>query len=145
MRARVKAGVMLFATFVLGGIVGALGAGTVAQRRLGPPPPPREGGPPMGFVELVEDILQPHDSVQRATVRPLLEATDRRNRAIVDDARVSMHASLDSLRASLATILDPEQLEAFDEMVRRQGRDRRGPLGLEGRGPPPLEGGPPPR
>jgi hypothetical protein len=135
MQSSMKAGLMLFATFVLGGVAGALGAGTLAQRRLGPPPP-RDGQPPMGFVELVEDILQPHDSAQRASVRPLLEATDRRNRAIVDGARVTMRASLDSLRVSLAPLLDPEQLEAFDEMVRRQGNDRRGPPGL---------GGPPPR
>ena len=135
MQSSMKAGLMLFATFVLGGIAGALGAGAVAQRRLGPPPPPRDGRPPMGFVELVEDIVQPHDSVQRASVRPLLEATDRRNRAIVDGARVNMRASLDSLRVSLAPLLDPEQLEAFDEMVRRQGNDRRGPPGLGG-GPP---------
>jgi hypothetical protein len=143
MQSSMKAGLMLFATFVLGGVAGALGAGAIAQRRLGPPRPPRDGGPPMGFVEMVEDILQPHDSVQRTTVRPLLEMADRRNRSIVDGARLSMRASLDSLRVSLAPILDPEQLEAFDEMVRRQGSDRRGPPGLEGRGGPPPRGGPP--
>src|SRR6478735_4165200 len=102
MQATVKAGLMLVATFVLGGVAGALGAGAIAQRRLGPPPPPRDGRPPMGFVELVEDILQPHDAAQRATVRPLLETADRRNRSIVDGARLSMRASLDSLRVSLA-------------------------------------------
>lgn len=137
-----KAGLMLFATFVLGGVAGALGAGALAQHRLGPPPPPRDGQPPMGFVERVEDLLQPHDSAQRASVRPLLEATDGRNRSIVDGARVAMRAALDSLRVSLAPLLDPEQLEAFDEMVRRQGSDRRGPPGLGG---PPPRRGPPPR
>lgn len=142
MQSSVKAVSMLFATFVLGGAAGALGVGAISQRRLGPPPPPRDGGPPPGFIELVEDLIQPHDSVQRASVRPLLEAADRRNRSIVDGARVEMRASLDSLRVSLVPLLDPEQLEAFDEMVRRQSSDRRGPPGL---GSPPPRRGPPPR
>jgi hypothetical protein len=139
MQSSMKAGLMLFATFVLGGVAGALGAGALAQRHVDPPPP--DGPRSMGFVDLVEDILQPHDSAQRTSVRPLLEATDRRNRAIVDGARVNMRAVLDSLRVSLAPLLDPEQLEAFDEMVRRQGSDRRGPPGLGG--PPPRRGPPP--
>ncbi len=128
MQSSLKAGFIVFATFVLGGAVGALGAGALAQshRRLGPLPMSDAGRPPMGFAELVEDVLQPHDSMQRTSVRPILEVADRRNRAIVDSARASMRAVLDSLRVSLAPLLDPEQLEAFDELVRGQTGDRRG-------------------
>ena len=90
---------------------------------------------------MMEDLLGLRDSAQRAAVEPLLIAADRRNRAIVDGARTSMRAAMDSLRAPLAAHLDRDQLARFDDFVRRQPTDGRGPPGLGGpggRGDPPL-------
>jgi len=171
MRLDAKAALILVLTFALGAVVGAFGAGSLAQRRQllekgGAPGGPlgaegrdgRGGGPgegrgrPAGFVDLMEGTLQPRDSAQRAALRPLLEATDRRNRAAVDGARASMRAAMDTLRAQAAPLLDRAQLARLDEFVARQPRDGRGPPGLggrEGRGRPggrgpDGRGGPPP-
>jgi uncharacterized membrane protein len=129
MRPGAKGGLVVLLTFALGTLVGALGAGTFAQRRL--PPPPRGGpnGRPPGFVEEMERLLEPRDEAQRAALRPHLEATDQRNRQIVDGARSSMRVALDSLRAEIVPILTAEQLERFDRFAQRPPPGR-GPPGL---------------
>lgn len=148
MRLGAKATLVLAVTFVSGIVVGALARGSWAERHeRGPGRPPSGGGRgagAVGFVQLMEDVIQPRDSAQRAALRPFLEATDMRNRAIVDGARTSMRETLDSLRAALRPRLDDEQLARFDDFARRQPRDGRGPPGLDGRGGPGGGRGPPP-
>jgi hypothetical protein len=167
-RPDIKAALILSATFILGGALGALGAGAFARRearddrgfpppgegpegrsgRGGPPSGRRGGGPgPGGFVEHMETLLAPLDSNQKARLRPYLDDTDRRNHEIVDGARTSMRVAMDSLRVKIAPMLDAAQLEKFDEFVRRPPPLGGGPPGLESDGrrePPPSRGRPPP-
>jgi hypothetical protein len=118
--------------------------------------PPRGGGPGPsgpaipGFVQLMEGLIQPRDSVQIAALRPLLEATDGRNFAIVEGARRAMGQELASLRARLVPLLDSAQLARFDDFEARQRAGGAAPPGLgrpggpEGQGPRGGRGAPPP-
>jgi hypothetical protein len=162
MRIDLKAWVAIVGTLVLGIVIGLLLNGTLARRRAHEVERMRRPG---GFVEQMERVIQPRDSAQAAQLRPFLEATDRRNRQIVDGARISMKSELDSMRARVTGILDADQLKRLNDFAERGprggpggpgGRGPRGgpggfgpPGGPPGDGPPPdgppgLEGGPPP-
>ena len=147
MRAGAKAGMVLATTFGIGALVGVLGGGAWRQRQNGPPP--RDGGD--GFVNRMEQVIRPRDSAQRASLRPMLEAADARNRRAVDGARGAMRAGFDTLSAQVTPWLDAAQRQRFEEFIRRPMRDPpgldggRGGRGGRGRGGPlPGENGPPP-
>jgi hypothetical protein len=139
MRLGPKAALILAVTFALGGVIGALGAGFFNQRRLGAH---REAG--SGFVELMERLIEPRDSAQAAELRPLLEAGDRRNMAIVDGARGALRRALDSLRAELIPHLDSVQLQRVDSFALQRSADGHGAPGLEAEGREPTPPGAPP-
>jgi hypothetical protein len=86
--------------------------------------------------------------VQRAAIRPVLEAVGARNERVIREANVTLRRGVDSLRAVLAPLLDEEQRARLDAEVRRLPPLRPGG-GPGGRppGPPPFgppRGGPPP-
>ena len=122
MRATTKAGLLIAITFALGGVTGLLGGGAWRQRqersRPRPESPPADGGR-RGFVAQTLDLLEPRDSAQREALLPFVVQADGRNREIVGGAREGMRAELDSLRARIAPLLSPAQLERFDEFRRR--------------------------
>lgn len=125
----------LMVGMILGGvIVGALSMHRVREMR--------DIGRPGGFVAHMEELIAPADSAQRRAIRPLLERTDQRNRAIVDGARHQMEMAFDTMITELAPHLTPAQMERLrDELQHR--RDGHGPP-PPGLGPPPPDHGPPP-
>src|SRR5215207_6674870 len=112
MRIDLKAWAAIVGTLVLGIAIGLLLNGTLARRRAHEVERMRRPG---GFVQQMERVIQPRDSTQAAQLRPFLEATDRRNRQIVDGARLSMRSELDSMRARLTGILDADQLSRLSD------------------------------
>lgn len=128
MQATTKSLLMLLSMLVLGAVLGA--AGMVGLRR-GPPGPMPPEARPGGFVAHLEQEIQPNDPAQRAAIRPILEATDLRNRAAVDASRKAMRDNLDSMQVALSPLLDPEQRERLADLVRRLNDPRPG-----GRTPP---------
>ncbi len=155
-----KAAVILLCTLALGGGVGAVVTGAVARHRDTQLQALRR---PVGFVEHMETLIQPHDSAQRAAIHPLLEEVAQRNDSIIRGAHDQLHGALDELRSRLAPLLDAAQRGRVAEEGRGPpGRpDQRGPdpfgppgppgrggpggRGPDGRGPPPPPGrGPPP-
>lgn len=168
MRPQIKAAVWIGVTFAAGTAFGMVLNGALSNRAsVAVPPAIQPGGPPRaplngdrprgpaGFVAEMERVIQPHDEVQRNQLRPFLEATDRSNRAIVDRARSSMAAALDSLRTAIGPLLDGPQRQRLAEF----GGPPKGEAapGMDGRGMPPdgrgremgrgsggLPGGPPP-
>lgn len=156
MRIEVKAWAAILGTLIVGVAIGMLLSGTLERRRHDRVESMRRPG---GFVEEMERVIQPRDAAQRDSLRPYLEATDQHNRAIVDGARGSMRAELDSMRARVDNLLDDKQKARLADFAQRgpqQGPGRggpppfgghRGPPGgpPDGAGPPGLEGPPPPR
>ncbi|MEP6765070.1 MAG: hypothetical protein ABJB66_12195 [Gemmatimonadaceae bacterium] len=166
MRPQLRAALWLSATFVVGIALGMVLNGFLAHRGDRPAPPPNGQ---LGFVAEMERAIQPHDDAQRNQLHPFLTAADSMNRSIVDGARQSMGAAMDSLRARIGPLLDDEQRKRIAEIgapMRGGGRDddgrgnppglgggrgrggrggRGGPGGPRGEGPPPDgRGGPPP-
>ena len=145
MRPQTRAALWLAATLLVGVMLGMLLNGALFKRD-GQGPRPNAG--PQGFIAEMERVIQPRDDAQRAQLRPFLLVTDSLNRLIVDDARQSMRASMDSMRKAIAPLLDSAQRQRLAEMGMPNNRGRSdepgSAPGLEfgGRGGPPN--GPPP-
>jgi hypothetical protein len=164
MQIDIKAAVMLLVTLLLGVALGAVGAGALSRQRV---EQVRELRRPPGFVAHMDQVIAPKDSAQRAKVDPILAATAARNDTILQGANMQLHATLDSMRARLAPLLDADQRSRLENAARLappigpgggEGRGdrpppppgrggRRGPPPDDGRGPPPggRRGPPPPR
>jgi hypothetical protein len=129
---------VLVATLVIGAVLGVLGAGALERRQ-------RDRieaiGRPRGFAEHMEQVIAPHDSAQRARILPVIQATIERNERIVRGTNDALRASIDSMRAALDPMLDPEQRDRLADVTRRLP-----PVGLGRPGGPPPDGrrGPPP-
>jgi hypothetical protein len=131
MKIETRTAAILLTTLLLGVLLGAVGGGTMAAERRARLDEMRRPG---GFVEHVEEVVRPRDEAQRAALRPLIEATARRNQQIIRGANVRLRAELDSLRARLAPRLDAAQRDRLDRFLPP-------PFGP----PPPPPGGPAPR
>lgn len=152
MKLETKSSVILIATLLLGVAIGLIGQGAL-QRAMHDPRGPRNGerARPSGFVARMESVLQLRVD-QRATVRPLLESSADQNQRVIDDAHGRLRAQLDTLRATLAPLLDEAQRAQLADEARRlpdpfrpPPREGGRPPG-DGRGLPPDDrGGPPPR
>jgi hypothetical protein len=141
----VKAAIMLLVTLLLGVALGALGVGALSRQRV---EEVRQLRRPPGFVAHMEEVIQPRDSAQRASIDPILAATAARNDSILHGTNEQLRAALDSMRARLAPLLDAAQRSRLDAEARlappvRGGGD--GPGGPEGRRGPPPDGRPSPK
>jgi hypothetical protein len=137
MRTEAKSLLILTATLSLGLLLGAVGAGTLRQQREAKL---REIGRPRGFVEHMEQIIQPRDEPQRQALRPLLEQTARRNGEIIRGANDQMRAELNAMRERVSNLLDADQRARLDDFARLPPDPFRPPPPRDGRG---QRGGPP--
>ena len=133
MRIETKSAVILLATFLLGGLVGLLATGAIAQRRASRIHELRERGFAMQF----ERLIEPRDEAQREAIRAVLSAASERNREIMKGAHEEIRASLEEMREELEPLLDEDQRERLEAAAKRF---RRGPPGRQpgarGFGPP---------
>lgn len=155
MRIEVKAWAAIVGTLIVGAALGMLMSGALERRRHERVETMRQPG---GFVEEMERVIQPRDAAQRDSLRPYLQTTDQHNRAIVDGARGSMRAEIDSMRAKVDKLLDDKQkarLADFAQRGAQQNPGRPGARPFGGRrggqrdgppdgGSPGLDGPPPP-
>lgn len=121
----VRSSLILLATLLLGIAIGALGAGALAQRRSEHVRELRLRGM---FVEHMERIIQPRDEAQREAIRPIIEETGRRNRAILDSTHGQLQTEMDRMREQLAPHLDEAQRARVEARAHF-----RGPFGPAGR------------
>ncbi|HET6340573.1 MAG TPA: hypothetical protein VFG78_00130 [Gemmatimonadota bacterium] len=101
-----RSSLILLATLLLGIAIGALGAGAVAQRRSEHIRELRMRGM---FVDHMEQIIRPRDQAQWEAIRPIVEATGRRNYAIMDSTHIRLEAEMGRMREALAPHLDEAQ------------------------------------
>jgi hypothetical protein len=143
MKIETRTAVILLTTLLLGVLLGAVGGGTMAAERQARLQDMRRPG---GFVENMEEVIRPRDAAQRDALRPIIQRTAERNRAIIDAANRQLHAELDSMRARLAPHLDARQRARLDDFARRPPPAFRpnAPRGPGAPGGPPSGGGPPP-
>jgi len=108
---------------------------------------------PPGFAAHMEEIIAPRNDAQRDSIRPVLERFGQDNIQIIREANTHLHTAFDSMRTTLAPMLDQAQrdrlareIDRIPNPFRPGGRGRGGPPGRGfGRGGPPPDGrGPPP-
>jgi len=155
MTANSKSLALLAATLVVGFALGLFADATLVRGRRDRIGQLRR---PPGFVEHMEQVIQPHSDAQRDSIAPVLNRVAEQNALAVRDANTRLRAVLDSMRTSLAPMLDAAQRDRLaaelDHMPNtfrpggRGGRGRGGPPGgfPRGAGPRPGDqrGGPPP-
>lgn len=137
----------LASTFLLGLLVGAAAFAYFGSRPPGGPPDGAQGAGPGGFVSHMEATIQPRDEAQRRAILPVLETTDRRNRAVIDSSQRAMRENLVVMRSELDSLLDAGQRDRLAQLVRQLREDGppaggKRPLGGQ---PPPGQQPPPPR
>ena len=132
MKAQTKSALLLFATLLVGVLLGVLGASTLHSRRVEQIRSTfeRRGG----ITDMFEEVIQPADDAQRTQIRAALEQTEVRFREIRRECRDQFVASRDAMRADLNPVLTPAQQPRLDEWLKRD-RDpfRGGRGGREGR------------
>ncbi len=138
MTPRTRSYLLLGATLVIGIVLGALLVGALGQFRAGRIEGMRDRD---GFVRDIQRMIQPRDDAQRATLRPIIEATATRNRQVMDDFNDQMRAALAELVAELEPHLDEEQMARLQRFADRPPP----PGGPEGRGGPGGRRPPPPK
>lgn len=146
MNANIKSLILLAVTLVAGFALGVFADASLARAR-------REGlrqlQRPPGFVARLEHVIQPHSDAQRDSIRPVLEKQAARNAEIVRGSRDRLRAELDSMRVTLAPMLDASQRDRLaQELVRMpdpfgRGGPGRGARGRAGEPPRGRVGGPP--
>lgn len=154
-RIETKSAVILLVTLLLGGLIGVLATGAIAQRRASRVAELRERGFAMQF----ERLIEPRDEAQREAIRAVLSAAAERNRETMRGAHEEVRASLEEMREELEPLLDEDQRERLDAAAKRfrrgppgrppgegfgpPGPGRRPPKGREGRGERPRHGADP--
>ena len=135
MKAQTKSAWLLFATLVVGVLIGVLGSSALQNRRAEQIRETfeRHGG----MTDLFEEVIQPTDEAQRAQIRAVLEQTETRFRDARRECRDHFVAARDSVRANLNALLTPDQQTRLDEWLKRDRdpfrRRRGGPDGRRGR------------
>lgn len=133
-----KSSIVLGAMLAIGMVLGAVLSGYIAERRMRQLAELRG---PRGFVEHMEQVIDPKDGAQRDAVRPIIEAAGKRNEQIIGAAQASLKASVDQMQTELAPILDEAQRAHLKDVTERLPNPLRG-RGGPGRGGPPPFGGP---
>jgi uncharacterized membrane protein len=132
-RIETKSAVILLVTLLLGGLIGVLAMGAIAQRRASRVAELRERGFAMQF----ERLIEPRDEAQREAIHAVLSAAAERNRETMRGAREEVRASLEEMREELEPLLDEDQRERLEAAAKRFRRGSPGrPPGEPGFGPP---------
>lgn len=142
MNSRTKSVGIIIGTLLVGILLGSVITGAVYQNRAEKQERIRKPG---GFVNHLQEMVDPHDEAQWQEIYPIVEETGRRHREIMDGAHTALNASFDSMLVRLAPHLDAEQMERLKEKqarLRRKLPGHSGPHGRRGGGP---EGPPPGR
>lgn len=144
MNSRTKSVGIIIGTLLAGILLGSVITGAVYQNRAEKQERLRKPG---GFVEHLEEMVDPHDEAQWQTIYPIVEKTGRRHREIMNGARTALNASFDSMLVELAPHLDADQMERLKEKQAKMRRKLSGPPGPHGGGGGPHgpEGPPPGR
>ena len=106
MRTSDKSILIIIATLVVGGLVGAFTTAAVNNHRMEELKALRHQE---GFISAAEEVIGPVSAAQRAQLRPVLEHTAARRTELSRVYRDDREALLDSMRAELAPLLSAAQ------------------------------------
>ena len=143
MSARTKSALLLGFVLLLGIVLGALGSGTIFQKRMAAITELRTA---RGMAFVLEEVVRPETEEQRQAFRSAIEETAPAYAAVFERTGQDLRALNDSILARVRPILSPEQVTRLEEhlSMRRRGRlgprrDGAGPRGPGRRRRPPQE------
>lgn len=137
MTSTAKSALLIVFTLAVGFSLGMLADATLARSRRDRMT--RMGRPP-GMVARLEQVIQPHSAAQADSIRPVLDQFAAGNDSVIRETSVRLKARLDSMRATIAPMLDPAQRARLSTELERGrgpggGFGGRGRRGGPGRGP----------
>jgi len=124
MKPATQSALILLATLIIGFVVGVFATGAIGSHRMARLERLRERG---GFIEHMEEAIQPRDEDQRSAIFPILEATAQRNRLIIESARAELRTAIEEMIAELEPLLDEQQVGRVRETARFTDPFRRPP------------------
>jgi hypothetical protein len=144
MNARTKSALLLGFVLLLGIVLGALGSGTVFQRRMASIAELRTS---RGMAFMLEEVVRPETEEQREAFRVVIEETAPAYAAVFESTGDELRALNDSVLARVSPILTPEQAQRLEEHLTMRRSGRFGPRGGgerqrspgRRRGPPPED------
>lgn len=119
MNPRLRSGLALLGTFVLGVVLGALAIGALVHHRHGRV---HDLHHREGFVLYVLGAVEPRDEAQRRAILPHVEAAARATRSELMATHTRLLADLAAMRDSLRPILSDEQMERLESSLEMAGR-----------------------
>lgn len=130
MKAQTKSALLLFATLLVGVLIGGFGASALHNKRM---EEIRTTFERRGSIsDMYEEVIQPTDEAQRTQIRAVLEQSETRFRSVRKECGEQFSASRDSMRTNLNALLTPDQQTRLDEWLERD-RDLRGRGRRDGR------------
>ncbi|MFQ5569222.1 MAG: hypothetical protein ACE5G0_06080 [Rhodothermales bacterium] len=128
MNARTKSIFLLFATLVVGLLVGGFATSALHNQRL---ERIRNLSSRGGFIDMMDEVIQPTSETQRTQIHAVLERSEARFSEARNECRVRYAAARDSMRAELAPLLTADQQTRFEEWLARDRRPRRNHRGRD--------------
>ncbi len=132
-----KSLLIILATLLIGGVIGALIWGSVSNRRNAEI---RGLRAPEGMARFLLDRLEPIDGDQRERLHMIIDE----HGTTIESMRQEMRQEMESFREELSEVLNDDQKSRLDRILRsgdkRRGRGGRGRLGPEGDGARPGPG-----
>lgn len=134
MNPRTKSALLLGLALLLGIVLGALGSGTVFQKRMATIAELRTS---RGMAFMLEEVVRPESEEQRQEFREAIDDMAPAYADVFESTGEALRALNDSVVARVRPILTPEQTERLEEhlAMRRSGRLRSPRGGERHRGP----------
>ncbi|MFY8036757.1 MAG: hypothetical protein ACOVMQ_06295 [Cyclobacteriaceae bacterium] len=123
---RKKAILVLSATLIVGILIGALSTGMMARQHYRGPQKQYRGnhsGNRNAFVDKIFRVTHA-DSAQAKQMKPVIEKTMIQIDSLENHSRREVKVLLDSMKASLKSILEPAQMEKLNEFTAKMGHTR---------------------
>ncbi len=124
MTPRSKSILLIVATLVIGGLIGALVHARLSEARIERISAYRSD---RGFIRFVERGIGPTDDRQQEEIRRIVSSAADRAADVSMRHREEMRAIMDSTRSALFHILTPEQMERLRQHLAGRPRGRGGP------------------
>jgi hypothetical protein len=109
---RTKTVLVILGTLCLGAAIGSLGTGRIVQSRVEDLNRLRSD---RGFVEIMEEVVQPENEAQRQQIHAILTETDERLDSLRREEGMKRAAVFQSMRAELIPVLNAEQQQRLIE------------------------------
>lgn len=130
MSTRTKSILLLAGTLLLGMLLGALGSGTVFNRRLASIAELRTS---RGMAFVLEEVVRPETPEQRQAFREVVEATAPEYADVFERTGTELRALNDSVLARVRPLLSEDQAERLEHYLEMRRDGRLGPRNERGR------------